>query len=286
MILVCGAGGNIGSRVIGALRRSSISIRALVRRMPDGSPGAASDVEYVSADLSDRKTLPPVFDGVKTLFLLLPIGEEQKTIELNALDAAIEAGVRRIVKLSVLGASPDSGNTFGRIHGLVEEHIRSSPCRWVFLRPNMLMQNLAWYRGALTKGTLPLPLDSASVSHVDAEDVAAAAASALVTQQYDGGAFDLTGPESLTGESVASTISLVCGIQVDYQPVTIADFAAELRKKGDSDWLTNAECELFAELGNGAGSVVTSSCKQLTGREAGSLAAYAERELRPLLRSE
>ena len=85
---------------------------------------------------------------------------------------------------------------------------------------------------------------------------------------------------------MASAISAVCGFQVSYQPATITDFAAELRKKGDSDWLTNAECELFAEWGNGAGNLVTSSCKHLTGREAGSLAAYAVRELRPLLRSE
>ena len=130
-------------------------------------------------------------------------------MERNVIQAAAAKGVRQIVKLSAMGAAEQSPIEFARIHGRMEEAIKVSGCSWTFIRPNMFMQNLFWYKVALQAGALPLPLGTALVSHVDGDDVAAVAACALLDDKHVGKIYTVTGPEELTGVQVAAALSAV-----------------------------------------------------------------------------
>ena len=79
-------------------------------------------------------------EGADTLFLM-PAAEAPDRVALHttAIDAAVAAGVRRIVYLSFVGASPDNTFTLGRDHWHTEQHIRATGLPWTFLRMNLYM---------------------------------------------------------------------------------------------------------------------------------------------------
>ncbi len=285
MILVCGSTGTIGSQVIQALSKAAVPVRALAREPGQTTPRQdQAQVQYVVGDLAKPETLKAALDGVTEAFLLSPIGSNQYELEANFAEAAAAAKGKRIVKLSVLGAAPDAPFEFGRIHGRVEAKIQESGLAWTFLRANMLMQNLRWYKSALSQGALPLPLGGAAVSHIDAGDIGAVAAQVLMDNRHSMKTYALTGPESLTGEQAAAILSSAFGKTIEYRPASMTDFRNFL-KGSESEFVVNAECELFDLWSEGMGKNVTSCIKETTGREATTLKEFAERNRKQLLES-
>ena len=275
MIAICGANGTIGKRVVAALKQRGAAIKALVRTP---QPGGDRQVEFVAADLSRRADLVAAFAGVSTVFLLCPNGPRQEEMESNVVNATVASGVKRIVKLSVMGSGAQSPIEFARLHGRVEDAIRASGCEWTFVRPNMFMQNLFWYKSALGEGKLPLPLGEAAVSHVDGQDVGVAAAEALLDDRHSGKIYTVTGPKALTGAAAASVLSNVLERRIDYQPVSAPDFRTFLTSAGESDYVADAEVELFEHWSEGHGSTVTDDLETLTGSKATSFQEFVERE--------
>lgn len=279
MIAVCGASGNIGKRVVAALRQEGAGVRALVRTPQSGEKG----LEFVPVDLTKRESVISSLTGVGKVFLLTPIGSGQMDMERNVIQAAAVKGVRQIVKLSAMGAAEQSPIKFARIHGWAEEAIKVSGCSWTFIRPNMFMQNLFWYKGALQAGALPLPLGTAPVSHVDGYDVAAVATHALLNDRHIGKIYTVTGPEALTGAQVAAALSAVAKGTVNYRPISSSEFREYLKGTGETDMVVEAEVELFKYWSQGNGSEVTSVVSEVTGRKATSLHEFAIREKERLL---
>ena len=101
MILVIGATGDIGSKVLHRLSEAGVQTRALSRTPSRGE--ALPYVEWVEADLADPETLPPAFDGVDRLFLLTGNVQSMAQLQKNAVDEAVAAGVGHVVKLSARG---------------------------------------------------------------------------------------------------------------------------------------------------------------------------------------
>ena len=147
----------------------------------------------VHGDLTRPQTLRAAFDGAERLLLLTPHGPDQDLHEAAAVEAAVAAGVERIVKVSggapSLGPNGPSPTAVG--HWRTERLIEASGLRWTFLRPSFLMQNLLSL--PLTGGLLLAPMGHAPVAMIDARDVAACAVAALTGSDGDG-AWHLTGP--------------------------------------------------------------------------------------------
>jgi uncharacterized protein YbjT (DUF2867 family) len=78
-------------------------------------------------------------------FLLSPSSAEQVAREANFIRAAKRAGIRHVVKFSILGAAPDSPSRFIRRHGEAEQMLRDSGIAFTVLRPHYFMQNLLSY---------------------------------------------------------------------------------------------------------------------------------------------
>src|SRR5438067_265230 len=113
MILVTGASGNVGSALLAELRALGFPARPAYRDPAKAGDGAAI------LDFADPAGFPAALDGVDTTFLLAPTTPRQAELELNAVAAAREAGVR-VVKLSVWRA--DEGLTpIARLHRPAEE---------------------------------------------------------------------------------------------------------------------------------------------------------------------
>ena len=93
-------------------------VRVLTRD-PERARGIVGEgAEIVRGDLTDPPTLGPALEGVHRAYLATNAGD-QVTMETNLIEAAEEAGVRRIVKLSLVGASPDSPVALQRVHAAI-----------------------------------------------------------------------------------------------------------------------------------------------------------------------
>jgi len=103
-ILVTGATGNVGSRVVNVLRERGMQVRAFVRDPGKAAAMLGDDVDLAVGDFGDPASIRAALDGVSGVFLACGNQPRQVEYETRVIDLAQEAGVRRIVKLSALGA--------------------------------------------------------------------------------------------------------------------------------------------------------------------------------------
>ncbi|WP_051708039.1 MULTISPECIES: SDR family oxidoreductase [unclassified Streptomyces] len=228
MILITGATGLTGSAVVRAFARRGVGVRALVRDpFRPRAWGDAREVEVVEGDLLVPGTLPAALDGVGTVVLISGADDRMAEAQINLVDAAVAAGVRRVVKVSGMGADPASPFRFLRLHAEIEGHLRTSGLGWTLLRPSQFMQ--VYYREVptmLADGTLAQPLGTARLAPVDVEDVAEAVHAIVTGEGHEGEVHDLTGPEALTMDEVCEVLTSVVG-----RPIRYVDIDPEVKRR-------------------------------------------------------
>jgi uncharacterized protein YbjT (DUF2867 family) len=219
-ILVTGSTGTIGSQVLIHLQGQGADVRALTR-----SPEKAqvpTGVIPVGGALGDIDSFRAAMIGVSTLFLLVPILADELTQAMLALTVAREAGVKGIVYLSVFKgeAYADVPHFAGK--ATVERMIEALNLSATVLRPAYFIQNDMRQRDLLLgPGVYGAPVGAKGVSMVDIRDIAAAGAAELLRRDRASGplprdTYDLVGPDSLTGESIAAIWSEVLGRPIRY----------------------------------------------------------------------
>lgn len=277
MILVLGATGSIGTPLVRELRRRGEPVRAFVR---DPAKGRALGVEYAVGDLDDPPSVAAALDGVDRLLLnaggAVPTEGEQPMIgqQKAAIDAAVSAGVSRIVKISVWGAKP-GGRLAEGAHWEIERHLARSGLTWSTLRPSGYMQNFVTGAGAFTAdGDLLGAYGDARVSYVDCFDIAASAAALLTGPPRPGATFTLTGPEALTHNEIADQLSAAWGRPVRYIDLPGDEFVARLTAQGVPAGFAADVAALYADVARGSLAATTDDVERLTGRPPRSFAAF------------
>jgi uncharacterized protein YbjT (DUF2867 family) len=250
MILITGASGTVGREVVKALGGQGVRIRAGYRTHPQNLPAG---VESVALDYERPETIRPALVGVETLFLL----SSTVAPETGVVDEAKRVGVKRIVKLSVIGAAEEE-YTIARWHRAVEKHIEASGLSWTFLRPNGFMQNIVNHMAETIRSQSAIysSAGNGAVSHVDVRDIGAVGARVLTEAGHEGKAYELTGPAALTYGQIAETLSRVLGRPIKYVPGT-----PEQYKQSD------ALVDLNRYYAEGKASRVSPAVKQLAGRD-------------------
>ena len=133
MILVTGAGGNVGRPLLEELASAGMPVRAAYHSADQAAQAKATGLDAVMVDYARPETLAPALDDVDAVFLLAAGVQGQVEGETNVVRAAKAAGVRRIVKLSVFGASEEEFG-FARTHRPVEREIEASGLAWTRAR--------------------------------------------------------------------------------------------------------------------------------------------------------
>ena len=233
-ILVTGATGNVGRHVIHQLVQRGANVRALVR-----DPAKAdfpSGVDVVQGDLLDVDALRRAFDGVSALFLLNAVVPDEFTQALVTLNVAREAGVDRVVYLSVIHSDlyvnvPHFAGKFG-----VERMIERMGFSATILRPAYFMDNDVTIKDVvLGYGVYPMPIGAKGLAMIDARDIGEIAAIELIhraeaTRPLPLERINLVGPDTLTGADVAAIWSDVLGRTVTYGGDDTAGFEQNLRQ--------------------------------------------------------
>lgn len=267
-ILVTGATGTVGRHLVPLLRAAGAPVRAFVRDPARAADVLGGGVELAVGDLGDPASLRAALAGVDQLHLACGNHPEQVRWETAAIDAAADAGVTRIVKLSALGAGVGSPVAFTDAHGRITEHLRAAGPAHVLLEPAFLMSNLlAGADGVRGADALFLPAAGAKIAMIDPRDVARVAAAVLTGDGHDGRRYVLTGPEAVTLDDVAEQLSAVLGRRIGAVPVSDGAALGQLAAAGVPEWFATNVVAQFGVLRGGAQSGVQDVVRALTGRD-------------------
>lgn len=213
-VLTLGAAGESAGLVTRALAARGVEVRGLVRSAERAQQARLNGaVETVVADLGDRAALIRALQGTDAVFHVVPAFLPDEAAAGPVLvDAAVRAGVRRIVFSSVYHPSlMDLSNH--RDKQPVEQAIYDSGLEFTILQPAMFMAQLTGYlAGAGQQGVITGPYSPESkMAYVDYRDVAEAAAAAFTTDRLVGGTFELAGPGEFSREDIAHEFSALLG---------------------------------------------------------------------------
>jgi len=219
-ILVTGATGRVGRHVVDQLVRRGASVRVLTRDPSKTQFPAGVDV--VQGDLLDIDALRAAFDGISILFLLNAVTGDEFTQAIVTLNVAREAGVKRVVYLSVIHADRFVNVPHFAVKSGAEQMLKQMGFSATILRPTYFIDNEHMIKDVvLNHGVYPMPIGSKGVAMVDARDIAEVAAIELIRRDQAPAnlpieTINLVGPETLTGADVAAIWSDVLGRPVVY----------------------------------------------------------------------
>ncbi|MNS38639.1 NAD(P)H azoreductase [compost metagenome] len=239
-ILVIGATGTIGSLITKGLASAGAEVKALVRQA--GKCDFPAGVTEVVADLTDVRSMRVALSSVRTLFLLNAVTPDEVTQALITLNLAREAGIERLVYLSVIHADKFTNVPHFTGKHTVERMIESFNIPATILRPAYFMQNDRMVQQTIQNYSVyPMPIGSAGVSMIDARDIADVAVAELLRRDKAPSALDrvtleLVGPQALTGASVAKIWSSALGRDIAYGGDDVATFEGQLASYGPT-WL-------------------------------------------------
>lgn len=233
-ILVTGATGNVGRQVVQQLVNRGAAVRALVRA-PNKADFPAG-VGIVQGDLLDPDALRAAYRGVSTLFLLNAVAPDEFTQALVALNLAKEAGIERVVYLSVIHSDvyvnvPHFAGKYG-----VERAIDALGFSATILRPAYFMDNDKAVKDVIQGyGVYPMPVGDRGLAMIDTRDIAEIAAIELLRREQGettlpSSRYNLVGPDTLTGSAIAAIWSEVLGRPIACGGGDSAAFEQNLRQ--------------------------------------------------------
>jgi NAD(P)H dehydrogenase (quinone) len=272
LIGLTGVTGAVGGRVLDRLRARGIDRLRLVARDP-ARVRPVPNAELRQAEYADSAAMTAALAGVHTLFLV-PATESRDRVQdhHSAVDAAVAAGVERIVYLSFLGAAPDATFTFARDHFHTEQRIKAAGVPATFLRMSLFLDPLPTWVG--DDGTLRGPAGQGRVAWVARDDVAAVATRVLLGSGHDGATYDVTGPEALTLAETAQVLSAAMGRPVRYHEETLPEAYAAREPTGAPAWAIEGWVSSYAAIATGELATVSDTVPRLTGHPALTVAGF------------
>lgn len=281
-VLVIGATGNIGKEIVAGLARGGAQVVTGSR-----DPGRAREqfkeggaVRAVALDLERPDTLAPALQGVDTVVLVNPMTPAMGPQTRLLAQAARQAGVKHLVRSSLLGVGEPEPITEAVWHGEADQAIAESGLPFTLLRPNQYFQNFISPRNCQTvreQGMLFLPLGTSRVSNIDTRDIAEAAVRVALASgtEHHGQAYVLTGPEASTLDELAGAIGEALGKPVKGVAVEPEQFQAALLRAGLPPPIADAISGWFAYCRAGRAERVTPDAERLLGRKPRSLRQFA-----------
>jgi uncharacterized protein YbjT (DUF2867 family) len=250
-ILIIGATGKVGSRLIRQFAAAGIKPRALVRSREKGE-AIASLATPVLGDLNAPKTLADAFRGAERVFILAPPGSDMEAIERNAIDAAVAAGAKRIVYLSNFAATEGDEDRFVHIHGLHQRLIATLDVDWTVLRPTRFMTSVPFvWAPVLNHGLLLEAGGPGVMSFFDPDDVAAIAVKALTEDGHAGQTYKLTSEDAYTAAGLARLLARVVGREVKVFDGGLEAFCEALIANGAPSEYAPAMTRYFTKVAAG-----------------------------------
>ncbi|MFD7389550.1 SDR family oxidoreductase [Streptomyces sp. NPDC059852] len=282
MIIVTGAAGKLGRRVVERLleRVPAHQVGASVRDPRKAQDLADRGVRVRQGSFDDPASLVHAFEGAEQLLLvsLDRAGEECVAGHRTAIDAAVKAGVGRILYTSQMGAAHDSHFQPCRDHAQTEDLLRATGLPWTALRNGFYASSaLQFLEAARHTGDIALPADG-PVTWTGHDDLAEATAAILTGEgRFEGPTPPLTGTAALDFAAVAEIATRVTGRPFTRTVVPDDAFREQMLTHGAAESLTDLLLSIFAAARNGEFTAVDPTLAELIGHEPAPFSALLER---------
>jgi NADH dehydrogenase len=226
MLLLTGATGSVGSRLLPLLLDGGHEVRCLVRE-PRRLGEHRVDVQIALGDLgemSDPYLVRQALRGVDTVIHLAATIRDQppkRIEELNGLAtvrllrAAERSGIERFHFFSAIDAGAAQRTRFFRAKWLAEQAVESSPLQTTVFAPSIVYDHsdpwITLLRRFSFLPVLPVSGDGQAVFQpIWAEDVARCVVAALGVEEARG-RYELAGPETLSYDQMSDLVSRIAG---------------------------------------------------------------------------
>lgn len=232
-IAIAGATGRVGSSLVHHLVGDPVDVVALTR-----DPKAArlpSNVELVGVDFEAHLTLAEALQGADRLFLAHGSSDRQVANEIALIDAAMDAGVGHIVKLSSMGP-PTKAHPFDW-HMAIEAHLATKDVGYTVLRPGPYADILGKVGSAVAADDWGGTAGDGLVNFIDTNDIADVARLALLDEASVDvqRAYHLTGLAPVTMSDVAELLSQLLDRKIVYKHRTPTEQRVALIASGFSE---------------------------------------------------
>ncbi len=280
MILVTGATGRIGRKVVQELVANQKPVRVLVRNRDKARNLLPEGVHIFEGDLANYQQVESAVDGTESVFLLTPVAPEQLELQGNVVKAAAATSRPYVVKVSGLGTALNSYVDSGRWHAETEQQIQLSGLDYTFLRPLFFFQNLSFLlESARSNGSIRAGVGDARIAMVDVEDIAQVASILLAKREpLMNQAVTLTSLDSVTYRDVASALSEVLGREVQYEEQSLDDVRQGLEASNQPQWHIDILLQFNRAFHEGWGDAVSTVVADVLGRSPITLRQYLKRE--------
>ena len=226
-VFVTGATGFVGLAVIHALRAHGYVVRCLVRHGSEHDLRGLEAIERVEGDVRSPHGLTEAIAGCDVVVHLVGIIREHPsqgiTFEsvhhqatVNVLEAATEAGVRRFLHMSALGARPGARSRYHQTKWAAEEAVRESSLAWTIFRPSIIYgrgdQFVTMLAGMVNRRLIPIVgVGQQRVQPIPVEQVAEGFARAVDLPATVKQTFEVGGPDAVRLLTLLDLIGAVLG---------------------------------------------------------------------------
>ncbi|WP_420142143.1 NAD(P)H-binding protein [Sphingomonas sp.] len=247
MIVVTTPTGDIGSQVVSRLIRARAPLRLIARDPARLAAEVRAHADIVTGSHGDPAVLRAALDGADTVFWLTPPDLKAVSVEAAYVDftrpaaAAFAArGVRRVVSITALGRGSPLAAHAGHVTGSLQmdDLIAATGVAFRPLALPSFMDNLVRQAAAIRdQGKFFLPIrDDLRLPSVATCDIAATAVRWLLDESWTGREeVPVLGPEDLSFDDMARTLSDVLGRSVEYQRIGFDAYKARFLQFGMSD---------------------------------------------------
>ena len=282
MIVVTGASGQLGQRVIESLLKKipAAQIVAAVRNPERATNLAQLGVHVRQADYTQPASLDSAFAGADKVLLISSSEVGQRFVQhQNVIDAAGRAGVKLLAYTSLLRAET-SALALADEHKQTEFALQQSGLPFVILRNGWYTENyLASVQPALQHSAFIGSAGEGRISSAARADYAEAAAVVLTTPNQAGKVYELAGDDSYSLSEFAAELSRQSGKAIPYVNLPEQDFRQALVTAGLPEALAGILAD--SDVGASAGALFDDQhqLSALIGRPTTSLQALMTQEL-------
>ena len=274
MILITGATGKLGGKVIETLLSKNVPANQIVALARDENKAADLKEQGINiriGDYDDKSSLDEAMKGIEKVLLVSGL-DIRKVVQQhqNVVDAAKKAGLKCLAYTS--NCLRDRSTLVNKImitHFETEDYIMDSGLNYIIFRNVLYMESMALFllgKDFMEKG-IRLPAGDGHVSYALRSDEAEAIGNVLAGNDCSNRIYRFTNNQTYSFYDVADALSALSGKPITYTPVDMETYTNRLKEQGITEHVLEVMAPFMTDIKNGQGSTVSTDLEDALGRK-------------------